>query len=250
MCKQDWRSTIFLVLYGLSHILACDLPPEIKKCKAGDHVCITQTMNDIIRLYPDGNPLFNMPSLKLVKLDKLIVSKSDSKAPLQLNFQLFDIKITGLDKAKILGTKGFEKDTEYHEVEFQVPFVKMNARYEINGKLLLLPVKGTGHGEFTHKDLHIILKHKIALEKRKGKNYIKTIKLWTSSKPESSTYDFENLFDGNKELADATNKVLTENSQDVWNAMGEEFSRGIAQVIEELLLPTLECLAYDDFFAE
>uniref|UniRef100_A0A1A9UR58 Uncharacterized protein n=1 Tax=Glossina austeni TaxID=7395 RepID=A0A1A9UR58_GLOAU len=207
-------------------------------------------MNDIIRLYPDGNPLFKMPNLKLVKLDKLIVSKSDSKAPLQLNFQLFDIKITGLDKAKVLSANGFEKDSEYHEVEFQVPFVKMNARYEINGKLLLLPVKGTGHGVFTHKGLHVILKHKIALQKRNGKNYIKTIKLWTPTKPENSTYEFGNLFDGNKVLADATNKVLTENSQNVWSAMGEEFSRGIAQVIEELVLPTLECLAYDDFFAE
>uniref|UniRef100_A0A1A9UR62 Uncharacterized protein n=1 Tax=Glossina austeni TaxID=7395 RepID=A0A1A9UR62_GLOAU len=250
MCKQDWRSTIFLVLYGLSPILACDLPPEIQKCKAGDHVCITRTMNDIIRLYPEGNPIFKMPSLKLVTLDKLVAAKTDSKSPLQLNFELFDVKITGLDKTKVLSTNGFEKDTEYHGVEFEVPTVKINARYEIDGKLLVVPIKGEGHGEFTLKNVHATTKRKIAFEKREGKNYIKTTKLLLSTDVESVIYNFENLFGGNKELTDATNKILTDNSRDVWKSMEKEFSVGLGQVLESVVIPTLECLSYDDFFVD
>ncbi|KAL9889462.1 protein takeout-like isoform 1-T1 [Glossina fuscipes fuscipes] len=250
MCKQDWRSTIFLVLYGLSHILACDLPPEIEKCKAGDHVCITQRINDVIRLYPEGNPIFKMPSLKLITFDRLEATKTASNTPLQLKFQLFDIKLSGLDNAKALSTKGFEKNTQYHEIEFQVPILKIMARYEIDGKLLLLPIKGNGNGEFILKDVHITSKHKFILEKRDGKNYIKTVTFLTSLEPGSVTFKFENLFGGNKELTDATNKVLSDNSLDVWNAMGEQFNNGLGQLYRKILTPGMECLSYDDFFID
>uniref|UniRef100_A0A1A9ZDI0 Uncharacterized protein n=1 Tax=Glossina pallidipes TaxID=7398 RepID=A0A1A9ZDI0_GLOPL len=241
---------MFLRKYSFSIISSLLLAPEIQKCKAGDHVCITRAMNDITRLYPEGNPAFNLPSLKLVTLDKLVAAKTDSESPLQLKFELFDVKITGLDKTKVLSTNGYEKETDYHGVEFEVPIVKMNARYEIDGKLLVVPIKGKGHGEFTLKGVHVTLKRKIAFEKRDGKNYIKTTKLLLSTDVESVIYNFENLFGGNKELTDATNKILTENSRDVWKSMEKEFSAGLSQVLELIVLPPLECLSYDDFFVD
>ncbi|KAL9889463.1 protein takeout-like isoform 2-T2 [Glossina fuscipes fuscipes] len=224
--------------------------PEIEKCKAGDHVCITQRINDVIRLYPEGNPIFKMPSLKLITFDRLEATKTASNTPLQLKFQLFDIKLSGLDNAKALSTKGFEKNTQYHEIEFQVPILKIMARYEIDGKLLLLPIKGNGNGEFILKDVHITSKHKFILEKRDGKNYIKTVTFLTSLEPGSVTFKFENLFGGNKELTDATNKVLSDNSLDVWNAMGEQFNNGLGQLYRKILTPGMECLSYDDFFID
>uniref|UniRef100_A0A1B0FGW7 Hemolymph juvenile hormone binding protein n=1 Tax=Glossina morsitans morsitans TaxID=37546 RepID=A0A1B0FGW7_GLOMM len=249
MCKQVWRSTIFLVLYGLSHIRACDLPPEIEKCKAGDHICVTQRINDVIRLYPEGNPLFKMPNLKLITVDRLAGTKTGSNTQLQLKFQLFDVKITGWDKATALSAKGFEKDTQYHEIELQVPIMKIVGRYEIDGKLLLLPIKGSGNEEFIFKDVHITVTHKFNLEKRDGKNYIKTVSFLTSIEPGSVTFKFENLFGGNKELTDATNKVLSDNSLDVWNAMSGQFNNALGQLYRKLLSPGTECLSYDDFFA-
>uniref|UniRef100_A0A1A9ZDI3 Uncharacterized protein n=1 Tax=Glossina pallidipes TaxID=7398 RepID=A0A1A9ZDI3_GLOPL len=224
--------------------------PEIEKCKAGDHICITQRINDVIRRYPEGNPLFKMPNLKLITVDRLAETKTASNTPLQLKFQLFDVKITGLDKAKALSVKGFEKDTQYHEIEFQVPIMKIVARYEIDGKLLLLPIKGSGNGEFIFKDVHITGTHKFNLEKRDGKNYIKTVSFLTSMEPRSITFKFENLFGGNKELTDATNKVLSDNSLDVWNVMGEQFKNGLGQLYRKILSPGMECLSYDDFFVD
>ncbi|XP_037893720.1 protein takeout-like [Glossina fuscipes] len=191
-----------------------------------------------------------MPSLKLVTLDKLTAAKSNAKSPLQLNFELFDIKITGLDKTKVLSTNGFEKGTEHHEVDFEVPIVKINARYEIDGKLLLVPIKGKGHGEFTLKDVHATMNWKIAFEKRDGKNYIKSTELLLSTDVESMIFNFENLFGGNKELTVSTNKILTDNSRDVWKSMEKEFSAGLAKVLDAVVLPTIECLSYDDYFTD
>uniref|UniRef100_A0A1A9W0Q6 Uncharacterized protein n=1 Tax=Glossina brevipalpis TaxID=37001 RepID=A0A1A9W0Q6_9MUSC len=233
MSKQDWKST-----------------PEIEKCKAGDHVCITQRINDVIRLYPEGNPLFGMPNLKLVTIDSVTIAESSSNAPLQLNFKLFDIKVTGLENTKVINTKGFEKDTQYHELELKIPVIEMTARYEIDGKLLLLPIKGKDKVKLTLNGLRMIVKHKIVLEKRDGKNYVKTVKLSTFSSPDSVTFNFENLFDGNEELTHATNKVLSENSLDVWPAISEEFDKGVTETIQKLLGRGMECLSYDEFFAD
>ncbi|KAL9890614.1 circadian clock-controlled protein daywake-like [Glossina fuscipes] len=250
MCKQDSRSTIFLILCGLSYIFASDLPPEIQKCKTGDHACITQRINEVIRLYPKGNPTFGLDDFSLIKLNKISAAKKSSNSPVQLNFILSNLELRGIEKLTMFSSKGFVKDIKNIELDFNIPLLRINSLYELDGKLLLLPIKGKGNVEVILHDAHFVVTINVELEKRQGKNYIKFKKLVAKVEPKSTTFKFENLFDGNKELTDATNKVLTDSWQDVWNELGKDFNQGFADALYLILTPVADSISYDDYFAD
>uniref|UniRef100_A0A1A9UR65 Circadian clock-controlled protein n=1 Tax=Glossina austeni TaxID=7395 RepID=A0A1A9UR65_GLOAU len=249
MCKQDWRSTLFLVLYGLSYIFASDLPPEIQKCKAGDRKCITERINEIIRLYPKGNPTFGLDDFSLIKLNKITAARKSSNSPVQLNFILSNLELRGIEKLTMFSSKGFVKDIQNIELDFNIPLLRINSLYELDGKLLLLPIKGKGNVEIILKDAHYVVTADIDLENRQGKNYIKFNKLVSVVKPKGTIFNFENLFDGNKELTDATNKVLTDSWQDVWSELGKDFNQAFADAVLLILTPIADAISYDDYFA-
>ncbi|KAI9579230.1 circadian clock-controlled protein daywake-like [Glossina fuscipes] len=250
MCRQSQRLSFLLIVCAATHILATDLPPEIQKCKVGDHPCITERINEIIRLYPKGNSTYALPDFSLVKLNKVTAAKKSSNSPVQLNFFLSNLEARGVDKLKVLSSKGFVKDIQQVEVDFTVPLLKINALYELDGKLLLLPIKGKGDVEITFRDAHYVVTLDGELENRQGKNYIKMKKLAVIVEPKDITFKFENLFDGNKELTDATNKVLTDSWEDVWNELGKDVNKAFSDAVHLLLTPIMNAISYDDYFAD
>uniref|UniRef100_A0A1A9ZDI2 Uncharacterized protein n=1 Tax=Glossina pallidipes TaxID=7398 RepID=A0A1A9ZDI2_GLOPL len=233
MCKQVSRST-----------------PEIQKCKAGDHTCITERINEIIRLYPKGNPIFGLDDFSLIKLKKITASRKSSNSAVQLNFILSDLELRGIEKLTMFSSKGFVKDIKNIELDFNIPLLRINSLYELDGKLLLLPIKGKGNVEIILQDAHLAVTANVELEKRQGKNYIKFKKLVAMVQPKGTIFKFQNLFDGNKELTDATNKVLTDSWQDVWNELGKDFNQAFADALLLILTPIADAISYDDYFAD
>lgn len=141
-------------------------------------------------MYPKGNPKFGLPDFSLVKWDKATASRKSSNSPVQLNFILSNLEARGIEKLKVFKTKGFVKDVKNTEIEFTVPLLRINALYELDGKLLLLPINGKGNVEIIFKDAHYVVKSDMELEKRQGKNYIKIKKSAVMLEPKG--YNFRN----------------------------------------------------------
>jgi hypothetical protein len=59
--------------------------------------------------------------------------------------------------------------------------------------------------------------------------------------PELISFNFENLFDGNKELGDNTNQVLNDN----WKEVFDDVKSGYSEVFSQILIKL-----YDSFFSK
>eukprot|EP00099_Drosophila_melanogaster_P013109 NP_001287437.1 uncharacterized protein Dmel_CG17279, isoform C [Drosophila melanogaster] len=54
------------------------LPPEIEKCRAGDSICIAETVTRILRLYPKGLPSIGLVALDSIGFEDVVVSRLHS----------------------------------------------------------------------------------------------------------------------------------------------------------------------------
>lgn len=70
---------------------------------------------------------------------------------------------------------------------------------------------------------------------KKSKTYLEFISSNLALDPESVTYNFENLFDGNKQLGDNINQVLNENGKEVFNDVKGGYEEFINKILLHLL---------------
>jgi hypothetical protein len=68
-----------------------------------------------------------------------------------------------------------------------------------------------------------------------GKTYFKFSVTNFSLDPEVISFDFENLFNGDKTLGDNINKVLNDNSKEVFADVKDGYAKGIGLILEKIL---------------
>lgn len=124
--------------------------------------------------------------------------------------------------------------------------------YDFDGKLLLLPFKGHGHGvakmcksSFLPKsrekfdivisvDVEMIHKIRFQSEKRKGGVPYTSIRSYElSMEPKSIVFRFDNLFDGkNPELSDTLHTVMNENWRDLYEDVRSQYEDDFAFIFK------------------
>lgn len=125
-----------------------------------------------MELYPQGNPEFGLTNISALTVDEIILAESKGDTPIQLNFKINNVIVSGLEKLKPLRIHGFDKNiTKPLEFDIVVPHLKIEGDYTLNGKLLLLPLNGKGKGNIIFEDATFNIKIKVELENRNNKNY-------------------------------------------------------------------------------
>jgi hypothetical protein len=70
---------------------------------------------------------------------------------------------------------------------------------------------------------------------KKGKTFIKFVSSKVNVDPELATFNFENLFDGDKQLGDNINRVINDN----WKEVFDDVKDGYIDVVNRILLQLL-----------
>ncbi|XP_023295618.2 uncharacterized protein LOC111678480 [Lucilia cuprina] len=243
---------ITTIVYKIFAVYGGDLPPEIHKCKSSDNdQCIGKAIEQLYELYPNGNPDFGMPNVAALNLTNIKISRPNSNSAIQVNFEFIKCTVNGLEKAKILRTKGFDKELNKNiELDVLIPNLHLEGDYESTGKLLLLSLNGKGKGDIQLKDCKVEVRVKVVLEKRNGKNYAKIKKIKALIEPEQMLVKLDNIFNGNAVLSDTINDVINQNWKDVWS----ELQGGINQALEILIINVMSGilteLSTDDFYVD
>uniref|UniRef100_A0A1A9W3V1 Uncharacterized protein n=1 Tax=Glossina brevipalpis TaxID=37001 RepID=A0A1A9W3V1_9MUSC len=235
---------IVIVLCGLCDIYSGSLPPDIDRCKVLDNVCIMKAMNDVIRLYPNGNPSFGLIDLTQIKLQKLIIS--DSARHFDLTFE--NAVVTGIENIKVVSVSGFDPSISKIVVNLEIQNGKLNGDYKVNGNILRLQLKGQGKAEMKSTRCMCKLMIDVKLEKRNGKNYLAIKRMKAELQPKDFHIRLDNLFDGNKELTDSINETLNKNWRDFWNELRDDFGNAFVAVVQNILDNVFKELSYDDFY--
>nr|XP_022908738.1 protein takeout-like [Onthophagus taurus] len=217
---------VFLLLNG--SVFTAKLPSFVTPCKRSDENLIECATNEGRKTLPqilNGVPELKLPNMKPLKLPevKLDVGKN-------LKIKLNDLEIFGLENNDL---KIFDINVNERKINVKIEFSRLNilSKYDINGRILVLPIIGNGPANITFVDPEFHFKSDLITTTKKSKQYLKMINPKISYTSKREYYVLDNLFNGDKRLGDQMNKFLDEN----WDEVSKEIGPAVTEVISAIV---------------
>lgn len=112
------------------------------------------------------------------------------------------------------------------------PALLMKAQYNIKGKLLMMPINGSGNcaGNFT--DIDGVLSLKLSRVKKGEKQHYKVDFLQIDFNIGGAKVQLDNLFNGDEELTKSMNQFINEN----WRLVTAELRPALEKTISSILM--------------
>ncbi|KAK9874602.1 hypothetical protein WA026_005434 [Henosepilachna vigintioctopunctata] len=220
--------SLFIVLQFVYFFQAKELPEFFQnyRCSLTKDFrnCFIEKGNKVIPVIAKGDPELHIPKMIPLELKHLQLVETPT-----LNLHLSDIKIYGLDEMKIRDVRLFKNYGGFSAM-LEGKNLTIEGQYSVNGKILVLPIKGNGPFSLYLKNgLYKAIVTAEAYEKN-GKKYFRSTGDKLEYSVENITFDLDNLFDGNKQLGDEMNRFLNEN----WDLLLTDFGPGIAKIVSSM----------------
>uniref|UniRef100_B3P2Z3 GG14959 n=1 Tax=Drosophila erecta TaxID=7220 RepID=B3P2Z3_DROER len=206
------------------------LPPEIEKCKAGDSICIAETVTRILRLYPNGLSSIGLDALDSIGFENVVVRFADST---------------------VTEAKGFEADLpRVLELIGWIPLLKLDGFYEMRGSLLTMPIHGKGQAQVEIKECRVRCKVRVLEDLRgDGKVYAGIAKVKCLLDVQGMHMNFDNLFN-NPDMSEAMNVVANTKWLEIWHTLRRGITSAVDRLVESILKRVANKLPYDDFYRD
>ncbi|CAH0586775.1 unnamed protein product [Chrysodeixis includens] len=191
-----------LVLCSAACAFAGKLPSFITACSRSDpqvNTCIENVISAAGAKFTEGIPELGIAPLDPVQLGTVLVDNPS----LKLTFS--DTVVTGLRGFRV---NSYKINTEKGKATLDFTAnVTLKAHYVMDGQILILPIRGNGQSKIKITNLNIVIKYDF--EEQDGHWVVPSYK--DHYKMDRAQFKFTNLFGGNKELAQTTEKFANEN---------------------------------------
>ncbi|XP_014278508.1 protein takeout [Halyomorpha halys] len=230
---------------------AANLPPPIKLCKNDNSLsqCVLKQSSAVIKTLVKGDPKFGIPVLDPMYIPKIEQTEGGTKS-ISLNLTLEKINLYGISKAEIIKPE-IDTSKKFLKLIVHVPQLKLISDYNLSGKFLVVPVTGKGKSTILVDDVMVTYIYRFKLAKKKGADYVTSVPpadlTYTTKK---ITFNFENLFNGDKTLGDATNKMINENWEEFNKQLGKGVGLGIGQVFNLVLDKVAGSVPFSELFVK
>ncbi|KAL6255418.1 hypothetical protein P5V15_013753 [Pogonomyrmex californicus] len=200
---------ILLAVATIGVVAARDIPEFLHICQTNEphyETCIKNSIEHLKPYLKIGVPEYNIPSLEPLKLKKLIFAPTNS-----IRVMASDINVNGASNFEINKVK-LDFNTLQFLVDVALPNIQVEGTYEIDGKILLLPIRGSGpmFGNFSN----CIGACKIQVAKyldENGEEKIRIIDFRMKISVGKGTLKLDNLFGGEQVLGDVINSAINNN---------------------------------------
>lgn len=228
----------FFVVISLTTVIAVDLPRNWKVCSRSlpeeeFSKCLNEAARNAVVSLAGG-----LRSFKILPLEPLLVNSvkiGGSQGSVSLRQEYRNIKLYGLTKNLELYNHRLDLDNgcllTSDSYNPQVDFV---ADYKLDGKVLLLPVRGSGRSNITMYGLKS--HNELTCEKyeKNGEIYLRIKKYSVTFNPEKVKLNFDNLFDGDKAIATQLNTFMNENADLLFKELQAPYEETFSQVFTKL----------------
>ncbi|CAK1551890.1 unnamed protein product [Leptosia nina] len=222
--------TILVLLAAIFYVEGEEefLPSYLKPCdlqKSDFKKCVRQQIENSLPLFSKGIPEIGVPSIDPVDLNDIVIDGNG----LKLTFT--KAKMHGLSEGSLTD---FIINIGEKEETFKLGFkgnLSMTAQYNADGKILILPIRGDGDSLIKCRNVEVEINSKLNhVKDAKGEHF----KLATPNYKyniESTTFDFKNLFNGNKQLAETTLQFANENWRQLMDDLAPPVIKQIVKTI-------------------
>ncbi|KAM7361427.1 protein takeout-like [Cochliomyia hominivorax] len=241
--------TVLVITIGLK--VNGEFPDDPKPCKYGDTECIKTIMNHLFKDKVKGDDSLNFPALTPLKVDKVRLQQGE-ESPVSIDLVLSDCDMYGFATAKTLKVKGFNKDlTKKNSILLQLDYLTILSDYAIDGKILILPIKGNGRSNITLVAPEISYTFTGRNIEKDGGNYMHIDKYQAEFKNLKRMYfKVDNLFNGDKALGDNMNLFLNENWKDIYDETKGSLNKAYADVFTDIVNKVFSKYPFEKYFIE
>ncbi|CAG9819739.1 unnamed protein product [Phaedon cochleariae] len=208
--------------------------------------CLATTIENAIKTIGSyGIPTMNLPSVDPVKIASVEISAGTTAVNLVQKYS--DVKIYGLsdisvDSAHLDLNGKILSFTTYH------PEIRQEAKYSINGKIFVVPVRGKGNSKILLYEPS--LKHTLRFkgETRNNMEYFSIANYTLNISIRGAHLEFQNLFDGDEELAQNILKIINDNWDMMFDDVREDVEKSSAEVCKMLAKNLFDSVPVDQIF--
>lgn len=136
-----------------------------------------------------------------------------------------------------------------NEIELLFPRLELISPYQMDGRVLILPVQGNGNSNLTLLNSESTIKFTGKPVEKNGKVYMQTDNLKFSVQPQKMIVEFGNMFNGDPVLGPTTNQFLNENWADIYAELRVSVEAAFSKVIETVINNVFASLQYKNAFA-
>lgn len=191
--------------------------------------CVIKNGKAAIPVIINGDPKYRVPNMNPMVIPELALWQGTSAVGLKLAWK--NAQIHGLKDAEFRECD-MNVTTKHTKLTFFAPKISITGIYTASGRVLILPVTGTGPSNITVLNMKISFDYDWPVSKRaNGKEYIDIINhKMTLHDLGFMQVKFDNLFNGDRLLGDNMNNFINEN----WKEVSKEFGPGVADAIGEV----------------
>ncbi|KAL3278139.1 hypothetical protein HHI36_013482 [Cryptolaemus montrouzieri] len=189
------------------------------------------------------------PDFKVQKLDPLKIPLLQLNAGPTLNLTLTNQIIDGLSTVDIKSIT-YDKATRKMTWDLLFDFIKLEGDYSIQGRILILPIVGSGKGILNFKKAHLVFSYDVNIESHKnGKQTIRVANTKLQTEFGGATFRMDNLFNGDKVLGDEMNRFLNDNWKEVLTEFEELVHSPMSSILGGVASGFLNNLSFDAAFS-
>uniref|UniRef100_A0A8D8YE63 Protein takeout n=1 Tax=Cacopsylla melanoneura TaxID=428564 RepID=A0A8D8YE63_9HEMI len=224
---------------------------SIVNCSRSDpklNECLIKASTLFFASFTELQPRFPAARLRDPQKVGTILSKTGDSS-IGLIFKLNDNLLYGQSKDVV---KDLSIDLKRRELKVTLfcPRFQLLSKYEMSGKVLILPITGKGNGNITSVNTYLDMNIKWDTVKRDGVKYLKPRTYTYKIRPERTYLNFENLFNGDKYLGSQMNQFMNDNYKELNAAFMPVFEKVLAEEDKAELEAILSTIPYDDIFLD
>ncbi|CAG9767575.1 unnamed protein product [Ceutorhynchus assimilis] len=248
--QQHFEKFVLLIAASLFGEFHAALHSGFTTCKTKDadfNSCLNKAIENGVKFIKNGLKEYNLRPLDPFKYPSMKIGVGAGAVNLEQNYK--DITVTGFSGLTVLNAN-MDFDKKKLTFSTAVPLLTQKATYNIDGKILMLPVRGTGpstlqlQNSFSNHTLDFQEQTKDGIVYYKPTKY--TIKIST----EHANFNFENLFDGNKLLGDNINKVVNQEWKLIFLDVRDGFQEAFGQIFLDYAKRIFEKVPMKEIFLE
>lgn len=233
-------------------VVACTalrpLPEFLKICHRNDpdlNGCVKNSIETLRPLLIKGVPDLDIPSIDPMDVGNLLVSESTRSNGLHISAK--NIRAFGASTFKIKKLDIPEYGKTYN-VEVFFPKLHVEGSYDVNGQILLLPIKGSGpfFANFTECTGNV----RMQFSRKENSDLVQIKKFVIKIKVAKGAIKLFNLFNGDKALGEAINGVINQNFDVISKDIIPLVEKALQRLLKRISSKILENFTYDQVFPQ
>uniref|UniRef100_A0A1A9ZY56 Protein takeout n=1 Tax=Glossina pallidipes TaxID=7398 RepID=A0A1A9ZY56_GLOPL len=228
-------------------VAAKDLPKSFSKCKrdANFDKCLVDAVNEAIQILKPGNDDFHIPILDPLHVKSLVVEAGTP--PINLKQALKNLQVHHIISSTKIQRYRTKLEKYLIVCDSLTKRIEMLGDYEMSGRILLLPITGSGKSNLTLVDAQI--EHRLIGEpyEKDGRRYMRLKDYQITMNPKRVYMHFDNLFN-DALLSQTMNRFLNDNWETVFNELKGGYSKSFGSIFRDISNLIFEKVPMDEIF--